>query len=304
MSADAVLAPPPPFDFDLMAGSLAYFRSQSGADLVEDGVYYRVLEHREQPYLLSLASEGSVEAPRLRLTVYDDVDAATLDHAAATISWMLSFDLDLDGFYIAVADDPVLSQLTRLLRGLRPVRSPTVFEAVVMAVCSQQISGVVARRLRTRLVQSFGPKVVHDGRDYFAFPSPQRLAPAPIGELRSLGLSERKAEYILGLARAVADGSFDLEGLRGLSDEEARSRLLAVRGLGPWTVHWTLSRGLGRRDIFPGQDLALRRLVSRLYLGGERATDAAVAAVTQRWQGYRSLVTTYIFAALRLGIPI
>ena len=144
--------------------------------------------------------------------------------------------------------------------------------------------------------------MTHNGRTYYAFPAPASLLPDAIPGLRGIKLSNRKAEYILDVAAAIVNGSLDLEGLRLLPDEEATKRLLALRGVGPWTAHWLLLRALGRMDAFPAGDLALRRIVSRLYLDGEELSVRQLEEFSERWSPWRSLYTTYLFAALRRGI--
>jgi DNA-3-methyladenine glycosylase II len=68
-----------------------------------------------------------------------------------------------------------------------------------------------------------------------------------------------------------------------------------------WSAQWVLSRALGRPDAFPVGDLALKRIVSQLYFGGESMTDAELGDFSQRWSPFRSLATSYLFAALKTG---
>ena len=93
--------------------------------------------------------------------------------------------------------------------------------------------------------------MTHNGHTYYAFPTPASLLPDGIPGLRGIKLSNRKAEYILDVAASMVDGSLDLEGLRLLTDEEATKRLLALRGVGPWTAHWLLLRAPGKNGRLP-----------------------------------------------------
>jgi 3-methyladenine DNA glycosylase/8-oxoguanine DNA glycosylase len=85
-------------------------------------------------------------------------------------------------------------------------------------------------------------------------------------------------------------------------DAEVVKEVTALRGVGKWTAQWVLVRALGRADAFPIGDLALRRVVSQLYFGGEPLTDEQLEEFSMRWSPHRSNATAYLFAALRSGM--
>ena len=143
-----------------------------------------------------------------------------------------------------------------------------------------------------------------------SFPTPAALAEATVDDLRKIKFSQRKAEYVTGIAREVASGILDLEGLHAQPDEEIVEQLSRIRGVGVWTAHWLLIRAFNRPDGFPHGDVALQRLVTSVVNGGtRRSTDTNVPRMTadeileysHRWSPYRSYVTTYLFAAVRTG---
>jgi len=118
-----------------------------------------------------------------------------------------------------------------------------------------------------------------------------------------LKLSWRKAEYIQGVAAEFAgESGMERETLEGLEDEEVVKRVTLLRGVGPWTAQWLLIRALGRPNALPLGDLALRRVVSQLYFGGEPVDDAQVEEFCIPWSPWRSYATVYWFTALRLGM--
>ena len=114
-------------------------------------------------------------------------------------------------------------------------------------------------------------------------------------------LTQRKSEYVHGLAGSALDTTIGLENLGGLTDDEIVKKLTALRGVGLWTAQWTLIRAIGRPDALPLGDLALRRVVSRLFRDGADVTDAQVEDIAQRWSPYRTYATVYLFSALRTG---
>lgn len=327
------LRPVPPYDFALTAAYHTYFQERSGADVFEDGVYRRLLEFDGRPALLSVRSTGRITAPELSLELAGDgLTDAHLSSAAAQAAWMLGTAQELTPFYQLAATDPPLAGLTREFPGLHLPRTPTLFEALALAILGQQIAAGVARTLRRRLIETYGTAAQFGGATYYAFPRPAAIAAAPPEELRALKLSARKAEYLQNLAAAalnppgdaaipgytelggdgsrsdaaesVGDGAAPggLESLAQRPEAELTARLTALRGIGPWTAQWALVRGLARPDALPLGDLALRRAVSRLYRDNAPTTDAQVAETAQRWRPYRTYATVYLFAAMRRGM--
>ncbi len=281
----------------------ASFGTGARVNVFKDGRYSRLLEVEGELVLTQVESVGTVEAPRLDVTVYgEEINDETLEYVRGTLAWILGGDTPLGGFYDVARGDPVLVPLVERLYGLKVSQTPSVFEAFVQSIFSQQIATNVARIIGGLLLENYGSTMSHEGETYYAFPTPAALLPKGVPGLRGIKLSNRKAEYILGVATAIVDGSLDLEGLRSLSDEEATKRLLALRGVGPWTAHWLLLRALGRMDAFPAGDLALRRVVSGLYFEGKDLSVTELEEFSERWAPRRSLYTTYLFAALRRGL--
>ena len=230
-----------------------------------------------------------MEQPRLEVTVHgSNIADQALSTVKKTLTWILGGDTPLTDFYAAAHQDPVLAPLVKKLYGLKISQTPTVFEALVQSIFSQQIATNVARIIGSLLLERYASTMSHQGRTYYAFPTPASLLPEGIPGLRGIKLSNRKSEYILDVAAAIVDGPLDLEALRLLTDDEATKRLLALRGVGPWTAHWLLLRALGRLDAFPAGDLALRRIVSRLYLDGEELSVRQLEEFSERWIPWRS----------------
>ena len=295
------LHPAPPFDFELTAGYHTYFQGRSGADRLEGGVYRRALELDGRPVLACVQSTGGADSPELTLKLRGDgLSASDGECAAAQMGRMLGIAQKLAPFYALAESCPVLSGLVGRFRGLHLPCTATLFEGLVLAVLGQQISASVARMMRISLIERFGARVGFDGEIYYAFPRPEAILEASLDELRGLKLTQRKAEYVRGIAAAaLAPGWGELA---GLPDGEIVRRLTALRGIGGWTAQWALVRGLARPDGLPLGDLALRRGVSRLWRGGAAVTDAEVAELAESWRPWRSYATAYLFAGMRTGI--
>ena len=298
----ASIKPVPPFNFELTAGYHTYFQSRYGTDTMEDGVYRRLLDLDDKLVLASVRSIGTLDAPELVLELQgpelspDDVESAT-----DRVSWLLGVDQGLAPFYELARADQAMAGLVEQFYGLHLPHTASVFEALVLAVLGQQISTSVARIIRTLLIETFGPSAEFDGETYYAFPRPASIWASSPAELHTMKLTQRKSEYVHGLAGSALDPEMGLERLEELTDREIVEKLVALRGVGMWTAQWALIRAVGRPDALPLGDLALRRVVSRLFMDGEDVNDAKVEEIAQRWSPYRTYATVYLFSALRTG---
>ena len=298
----ASIKPVAPFNFELTAGYHTYFQSRYGTDTMEDGVYRRLLDLDDKLVLASVRSIGTLDAPELALELQgpelspDDVESAT-----GRVSWLLGVDQGLAPFYELGRADQAMAGLVEQFYGLHLPHTASVFEALVLAVLGQQISTSVARIIRTLLIETFGPSAEFDGETYYAFPRPASIWASSPAELHTMKLTQRKAEYVHGLAGSALDPEMGLECLEELTDREIVEKLVALRGVGMWTAQWALIRAVGRPDALPLGDLALRRVVSRLFMDGEDVNDAKVEEIAQRWSPYRTYATVYLFSALRTG---
>ena len=299
---DTTIRPVAPFDFEFTAGYHTYFQSRYGTDTMEDGVYRRLLDLEGKLVLASVRSSGSVDSPELAVELQgDDLGPHDVALAKSRVSWLLGADQDLAEFYAMGRADKAMAGLVEQFYGLHLPHTATVFEALVLAVLGQQISTGVARIIRTLFIETFGPRAEFDGEVYYAFPRPESIWASSPAELHNMKLTQRKSEYVHGLAGSILDSSAGVETLDKLPDREIVDKLVALRGVGIWTAQWVLIRAVGRPDALPLGDLALRRIVSRLFTGGEDVTDAQVEEIAQRWSPYRTFATVYLFSALRTG---
>ena len=305
-NAFATVKPVAPFDFDLTAGYHTYFQGRYGSDSLTDGVYRRLLDLKGKLVLASVRSVGSVESPELVVDLQSDhLSSRDVELATEQVAWLLGTGQDLAPFYQAAQADAPLSAIIKQFHGLHLPHTATVYEALVLAILGQQIATNVARIIRTLIIETHGPTQAFDGQDFYAFPRPETLGALSVEQLRTMKLSQRKAEYVKGISQASSDfspGGF--EALHRMSDEEVVQRTVELRGVGIWTAQWVLIRALGRPDALPLGDLALRRVVSRVYFDGSEINDAQLGEFAQRWSPWRTYATVYLFTAMRSGMAL
>jgi DNA-3-methyladenine glycosylase II len=128
-------------------------------------------------------------------------------------------------------------------------------------------------------------------------PKPAEVLAADPQVLRSAGLSARKGATLRALAERFADGRLSDEGLASMTDDEVEAALTEVPGIGPWSAHGFLLVALDRPDVFLTGDIALRRVIQRLYGFDHVPTENELIELSDRWRPHRSLAVSYLFAS-------
>jgi DNA-3-methyladenine glycosylase II len=165
------------------------------------------------------------------------------------------------------------------------------FVALLRSIVGQQLSTASAEAIFGRFVALAGDGTL----------TPAVVLAASDADLRQVGLSRRKVEYVRDLAARVEDGRLDLPALRRLDDDEVVAAISAVRGLGRWSAELFLLFHLGRPDVFPAGDLVLRHGVRDLYGLELTPPEPEARRLAERWRPHRSLAAMYLWQLVAGG---
>ena len=195
------------------------------------------------------------------------------------------------GLEYLCARDPVLHKIVQRVGDFALRTEPDVFNALVRAIISQQISTSAARAIHRRLCEAVG------GENRLR----KNLAGLTLAELRAAGLSSQKAAYLRDLAEKVSSREVVLERISSLTNDEVIAELTRIKGVGVWTAQMLLIFSLGRLDIFPGGDLGIRTAIQRLYRKRALPTKPAQLRKFEKlWQPYASIASWYCWRSLEL----
>jgi 3-methyladenine DNA glycosylase/8-oxoguanine DNA glycosylase len=186
--------------------------------------------------------------------------------------------------------------LARVIKAVGPFkpRPPAgdYFNALVRAIAYQQLAGKAAAAIHGRFLALF------DG-----LPTAAAVLATPAEKLRSVGLSGSKTASILDLALKTSDGTLPLERIEALSDDEIVARLVAVRGIGRWTAEMFLIFQLGRLDVWPVDDFAVRKGYGIIHRLAESPAPRALQALGEIYRPYRTVAAWYCWRATDTVLP-
>lgn len=276
-----------PLDGDALLGFLTA-RSIAGVETIADGAYARTMRLPHGTGVVTLRPLPDHVACMLQLGDLRDLAAAVQRCRRL---------LDLDGDPLAVSAalgaDARLGPLVAKRPGLRTPGHGDGFEIAVRAIVGQQVSVAGARTVLARLSEALGEPVPvgpDAGGLVRLFPSPAAFADAAPAVFP---MPKARAETIRRLASAVADGSIEID--PGADREVLRSRLLALPGIGQWTVSYVELRALGDPDVFLPTDLGVRHALERL---GEAGDPRSAGLIAERWRPWRSYALMHLWNSL------
>jgi AraC family transcriptional regulator of adaptative response / DNA-3-methyladenine glycosylase II len=278
-----------PYRAPLDAEGLVAFlglRAVPGVEEVHDGAYRRSLRLPHGAGVAELRpADGHVHA-RYWLTDLRDLGAAMQRSRA-----LLDLDSDPSSVAEVLGEDPLLGSLVRAAPGRRVPGAVDGHELAVRAVLGQQVSIRGASTLAGRLAASHGEELERPlGTVTHVFPSAEVLADVDPAKLAMPGARRRG---LLGLVGALANHELVIDA--GADRAEARRRLLALPGVGPWTAEYISMRALRDPDAFLASDLGVHHALERLGQSGE---PAAATMLAERWRPYRAYAVLHLWASL------
>ncbi|WP_320442744.1 DNA-3-methyladenine glycosylase 2 [Herbaspirillum sp. alder98] len=229
------------------------------------------------------------------------VDGALSDamqaQANEVLTSLLGLRLDPRPFAAFVMSDPLFGPLTKKQKSLRIVQSSSIFEALTWAVMGQQINVSFAVSLRRTFIELAGRR---HSNGLWCYPSPADAARVPLEALTTRQYSRSKAETILRLATMVASGELDLVEHPSNPIESICAALLAVKGIGPWTVNYALLRGFGHADCSLHGDVAVRTAIGKLCGHAVRPDMPAAEEFLRRYSPHRTMAAAHLWASLKV----
>ncbi len=219
---------------------------------------------------------------------------------AYIIDW-LDLGRDIAPFYHLLGKEKKLADMAVSYRGLRLIGIPDLFEALCWSIIGQQINLTFAYKLKRRLTERFGTTILHKEIPYYIFPCSESLATADCTELREMQYSQRKAEYLTGLAQVFARGDISKEQLVTMPFAVQQQALTSLRGIGIWTANYALMKALRVAEAIPYGDVGLLQALVNFDLIKDRKDQASIDKLFRKFKGWESYLVFYLWRSLSEG---
>lgn len=212
------------------------------------------------------------------------------------------FDIerDLTDFYQLLSKDSDLNYMVSEYNGLRLLGIPELFEALCWSIIGQQINLRFAYKLKRRFTEAFGTKLSFENSDYYIFPSPQIVANLQVEDLLPMQFSNRKAEYLIEIAKQFVDGNISKTKLSALSTSDAIKELIQIRGIGEWTANYALMKSLKRLECITYGDVGLYNALHGLKNFPKRPSRGELESFFINFKNWEAYTVFYLWRSLAI----
>ncbi len=243
-----------------------------------------------KPVVVEVTATGTTEKPSFKIS---GQNLEQKDQAIKIVKGIFQWNLPLHDVQLHF-ESTSLRDLFRKHYGTPLVLDFDPYGCLLKCIIHQQLNMAFAHTLSKRFVENFGFAL--DG--VWFYPRPEVVASLEVEQLRELQFSGRKAEYVIGIGKAVQEGKLDFEKITRQSDEEILAELIKLRGVGPWTVQNFLMFGLGRPNLFPTADIGIQNALKNQFNLEKKPTIEEMESFKQGWDPYLSYASLYLWRSI------
>ncbi|MDN4607963.1 DNA-3-methyladenine glycosylase family protein [Sporosarcina highlanderae] len=241
----------------------------------------------EEGNTITLRSLGTTNSPMFLLE--NAIDDGQIEEVKSIFHFDRRLDSIVDHF-----QDTDLQNLFIDHAGTPLIKSFSLYGTLMKNIIHQQLNLTFSHILTMRFVESYG----ENREGVWRYPCPEKIASLEVEDLRKLQFSGRKAEYVIGLSRAIVEEKLDLNRFRQMEDEEVIHEMVSHRGIGPWTAQNFLMFGLGRPNLFPLADIGLQNALKKLWNMDRKPTKEEMMEHFPVWEPYLSYAALYLWRSI------
>lgn len=264
---------------------------------VDDNHVSKMIEIGSKKIVFELIQEKSNQL-QVRVVSGLPLQQSEKEQLILFIKEWFDLDADLKPFYALVKDDKLLGPLIKEYFGYRIIGQPDLFESMVWAVLGQQINLQFAYTLKQRFVEQFGEKYAVGSRTYYLFPTPQAVSMLSDEHLLPLQFSRQKSKYVVLIAQAFLSGSISKEQLKDLPFQEAKEKLMSIKGVGNWTANYALMKTFRYPEAFPLEDAGVHNAIKNLKKMKMKPSLDQVKRIFKKYKGWEAYATLYLWKSL------
>jgi DNA-3-methyladenine glycosylase II len=300
----------PPYSFELTLRKPAGWWWSTPDEIYKNNICWTLTRFNGELLGLKLQSTGTVRKPRIYTTVYSKTKLAVSEkeHVTCMIKRALKTEEDLTKFYKLAANDKILSYVVKDLYGMHTIGWPELFPALILAVTLQMAPMKRSNQMMELLIANFGDQGGFDGKTMHYWPSAETIASSTIEELKTKAKLGYRAANLIAIAKALQNGFPTMDELWNLGPEEAKKKLLTLRGIGEYSAELVMPK-MG----FP-LDVWSAKIFHVLFFGQEpskprEAISTLKKIAEKQWGNWKGYAFVYILNDLpelsnRIGVDL
>lgn len=299
----------PPHDWFICLDIDPYFDHEHEPEKIFEEGFTRPLPLIERDIIVTTYFNGDPEKPEFHIESPEDLTKEEIHQANNTLTRILGTNLDLRPLYEQAENDPVLGPKLKEFYGLKRMARGTLLEDIIYRIVQMQLSHKpTAKKMAFKMREAYGTHLTHNGKTLPAWPRPFQLAKADPAQIRKMGPTLRKGEYLVGLAQDILAGEVDMEWLDNeASPQDFFDTISKVRGVGPTSAQDLMLFRERTDAVFPsnikkGEEKGLRKWIIMSYGGDPTDTsEKQFQEMISNWKGYEAAAIEFLFVNYMIG---
>lgn len=293
----------PPHDWFICLDIDPYFDHEHDPESIFEEGFTRPVSIDEKDFIVTIFFNGDPEAPEFHIETTESLSKEEISQANDVLARIFGTRIDLRPFYEQAQGDPVLEPRMNEFYGLKRMARGSLFEDIINRIVKMRLSHKpTAKKMVFKVREAYGTHLQHHGKLLPAWPRPLQLAKADPSQIRKLGPTLKKGEYLVGLAQDMLAGTVDLKYLDKEADpKEFYDAISDVRGIGPTTAQDLMLFREKTEAVFPsnkskGEEKGLRKWIIRTYGGDpDMISESEFQEMIRNWVGYEAAAIEFLF---------
>ena len=299
----------PPHDWFICLDVDPYFDHEHNPETIFEEGFTRPLPLRDRDIIITVFFNGDSDSPEFHIETTEDLTKDEILQANSVLTRIFGSGMDLRPFYDQAGKDPVLSPMITEFYGLKRMSRANLFEDIMNRIIQMQLSHKpTAKKMAFKVRETYGTHLHHNGKTLPAWPRPFQLAKADPAQIRKLGPTFKKGEYLVGLAQDMLAGEADLDFLdQDASPAEFYDLISGIKGIGPTSAQDLMLFRERTDAIFPSnkqknEEKGLRKWIIMSYGGDpDSTTENEFQEMIKNWKGYEAVAIEFMFVNWIVG---
>lgn len=292
----------PPHDWYLCLDVESYFDHEHRPETMFEEGFTRPIPAGNRDVIITVFFNGDVDAPEFNIECLEALSKVEIESVNVSLRKIFGMDMDVRPLYDQAADDTVLGPKLASLYGLKRMTRANLFEDIQYRIVEMQMNHKpTAKKMMYAIRETYGMALDFKGGTLASWPRPYQLMRADPSNIRKLGPTVRKGEYLVGLANDLVSGILNLDKLMSASPSEAYEMLTGIRGIGPSAAQDILMMRARTDAVFPsnwqkGEEKGLRRWLILSYGGNpNNSSEIEFQNYIKNWKGYEAAALEFMF---------